>query len=330
MTNHTLEVRNLKTHFYTSRGVVPAVDGVSFDVPRGKVTGLVGESGCGKSVTSLSVMGLVSPPGRIVEGKILFEGTDLARKTPREMCSLRGKELSMIFQEPMTSLNPVHTVLKQVGEVLQLHTSMNARERRDAVIHMLDLVGIPEPASRCRCYPHQLSGGLRQRVMIAMALICEPKLLIADEPTTALDVTIQAQILQLMLDLQRRIHTSIILITHDLGVVAEVCDYVHVMYAGKVVESAPVFELFENPLHPYTEGLLRSIPSIESRGKGQKLHTIEGSVPSLLHLPRGCSFAPRCDRVLPRCFDDVPELESQGGEHGVRCWRVARAGGSAA
>ncbi len=331
MNENTLQVRNLKTHFYTSRGVVPAVDGVSFDVPRGKITGLVGESGCGKSVTSLSVMGLVAPPGRIVEGEILFDGMDLARKSSQEMCSLRGKDLSMIFQEPMTSLNPVHTVGKQVGEVLRLHTSMKKKERRDAVIHMLDLVGIPEAASRYRAYPHQLSGGLRQRVMIAMALICEPKLLIADEPTTALDVTIQAQILQLMLDLMRRIHTSIILITHDLGVVAEVCDYVNVMYAGKVVESAPVFELFENPLHPYTEGLLRSIPSIENGGERCKLHTIEGSVPSLLHLPRGCAFAPRCDRALPRCFEEIPDLGSLEGDHRVRCWRIAtEAGGSAA
>jgi peptide/nickel transport system ATP-binding protein/oligopeptide transport system ATP-binding protein len=330
VTNHTLEVRNLKTHFYTSRGIIPAVDGVSFHVPKGKITGLVGESGCGKSVTSLSVMGLVSSPGRIVEGEILFEGTDLARKTPREMCSIRGKDLSMIFQEPMTSLNPVHTVGKQVGEVLRLHTSMKKKERRDAVVHMLDLVGIPEPSSRCRCYPHQLSGGLRQRVMIAMALICEPKLLIADEPTTALDVTIQAQILQLMLDLLHRIHTSIILITHDLGVVAEVCDYVNVMYAGKVVESARVFELFENPMHPYTQGLLRSIPSIENGKERQKLYTIEGSVPSMLHLPRGCAFAPRCDRALPRCFEEAPELENREGEHGVRCWRASKVGGSAA
>ena len=331
MNENTLQVRNLKTHFYTSRGVVPAVDGVSFDVPRGKITGLVGESGCGKSVTSLSVMGLVASPGRIVEGKILFDGMDLARKSPKEMCSLRGRDLSMIFQEPMTSLNPVHTVGKQVGEVLRLHTSMKRKERRDAVIHMLDLVGIPEAASRYRAYPHQLSGGLRQRVMIAMALICEPKLLIADEPTTALDVTIQAQILQLMLDLMHRIHTSIILITHDLGVVAEVCDYVNVMYAGKVVESARVFELFENPLHPYTEGLLRSIPSIAEGGERRKLHTIEGSVPSLLHLPRGCAFAPRCDRVLPRCFEESPGLESMEGDHRVRCWRIAaEAGGSAA
>ena len=330
MKDNTLEVRNLKTHFYTSRGVVPAVNGVSFDVPRGKITGLVGESGCGKSVTSLSIMGLVASPGKIVEGEILFDGTDLARKSPREMCSLRGKDLSMIFQEPMTSLNPVHTVGKQVGEVLRLHTCMKKKERRDAVIHMLDLVGIPEPSSRYRCYPHQLSGGLRQRVMIAMALICEPWLLIADEPTTALDVTIQAQILQLMLDLMHRIHTSIILITHDLGVVAEVCDYVNVMYAGKVVESAPVFELFENPLHPYTEGLLRSIPSIEKGGERRKLHTIEGSVPSLLHLPRGCAFAPRCNRALPRCFEEAPSLENLDADHRVRCWRIAEAGGSAA
>ncbi|KUO73641.1 MAG: peptide ABC transporter ATP-binding protein, partial [Clostridia bacterium BRH_c25] len=260
-----LRINNLKTHFYTEKGVVPAVDGVDITVSRGKVIGLVGESGCGKSITALSIMGLVEmPPGRIVDGEINFDGRNILKLAKQEMYKLRGNEISMIFQEPMTSLNPVITVGKQVAEAIRLHQNLNAGEAKKIVLDMLDMVGIPEPERRYNSYPHQLSGGLRQRVMIAMALCCRPKLLIADEPTTALDVTIEAQILSLMKELQKQINTSIIMITHNLGVVAEICDDVYVMYAGKIVETTDVFELFEKPLHPYTNGLMNSIPKINS------------------------------------------------------------------
>ena len=315
-----LMTENLKTHFYTKRGIVKAVDGVDLAVKKGTVTGLVGESGCGKSVTALSVMGLVpSPPGRIVEGRILFEGEDLTRKSPSEMAQLRGRDISMIFQEPMTSLNPVLPVGRQVGEPLRVHTKLGREKIKNKVVEMLDLVGIPEPASRLGSFPHQLSGGLRQRVMIAMAMICEPKLLIADEPTTALDVTIQAQILELMKDLMKRLDTSIILITHDLGVVAEICDEVYVMYAGKVVEKGTVFDIFDAPAHPYTRGLLRSIPGIGASSPGGKLYSIDGTVPSLLNLPAGCRFAPRCAKALPYCHQKEPEMVPLGGSHFARC-----------
>lgn len=322
-----LMTENLKTHFYTKRGIVKAVDGVDLAVKKGTVTGLVGESGCGKSVTALSVMGLVpSPSGRIVEGRILFEGEDLTRKSPSEMAQLRGRDISMIFQEPMTSLNPVLTVGRQVGEPLRLHTKLGREKIKNKVVEMLDLVGIPDPASRLGSFPHQLSGGLRQRVMIAMAMICEPKLLIADEPTTALDVTIQAQILELMKDLMKRLDTSIILITHDLGVVAEICDDVYVMYAGKVVEKGTVFDIFDAPAHPYTRGLLRSIPGIGASSPGGKLYSIDGTVPSLLNLPAGCSFAPRCAKALPYCHEKEPEMVPLGGSHFARCLRAGEGG----
>jgi len=315
-----LEIKRLKTQFFTRKGIIPAVDGVDIGVKSGTVTGLVGESGCGKSMTALSIMGLVPKPGKIVEGEILFEGVDLTRKSYAEMSRIRGRDISMIFQEPMTALNPVYTISRQVGEALRVHTSLPKEAIRERVVEMLDMVGIPEPRARLKAFPHQLSGGLRQRVMIAMALICEPKLLIADEPTTALDVTIQAQILDLMLDLMKRFDTSIILITHDLGVVAEVCDEVYVMYAGKIVEKGSVYDIFDTPSHPYTWGLLRSIPKINGR-KGERLYNIRGMVPALKDLPRGCRFAPRCEWARPVCNEREPELVPVGDRHFVRCWR---------
>ncbi|GAB6280466.1 MAG: ABC transporter ATP-binding protein [Thermovirga sp.] len=325
--NDLLKIRGLKTRFFTRKGVVPAVDGIDMDVKRGAVTGLVGESGCGKSMTALSIMGLVpAPAGKIVEGQILFEGEDLALKSYAGMSEIRGKDISMIFQEPMTALNPVYTIERQVGEALRIHSSLSKETIRERVLEMLDLVGIPEPKSRMRAFPHQLSGGLRQRVMIAMALICDPKLLIADEPTTALDVTIQAQVLELMLDLMKRLDTSIILITHDLGVVAEVCDAVNVMYAGKIVEQGSVYDIFDSPAHPYTWGLLRSIPKIDERRQGERLYNIEGMVPALADLPRGCRFAPRCERAGQVCSEREPELVSIGDGHSVRCWRARERG----
>lgn len=325
--NDLLKIRGLKTRFFTRKGVVPAVDGIDMDVKRGAVTGLVVESGCGKSMTALSIMGLVpAPAGKIVEGQILFEGEDLALKSYAGMSEIRGKDISMIFQEPMTALNPVYTIERQVGEALRIHSSLSKETIRERVLEMLDLVGIPEPKSRMRAFPHQLSGGLRQRVMIAMALICDPKLLIADEPTTALDVTIQAQVLELMLDLMKRLDTSIILITHDLGVVAEVCDAVNVMYAGKIVEQGSVYDIFDSPAHPYTWGLLRSIPKIDERRQGERLYNIEGMVPALADLPRGCRFAPRCERAGQVCSEREPELVSIGDGHFVRCWRARERG----
>lgn len=318
-----LEIRGLKTQFFTRKCVIPAVDGIDMDVKRGTVTGLVGESGCGKSMTALSIMGLVpGPAGKIVGGRILFEGVDLTQKNYASMSEIRGKDISMIFQEPMTALNPVYTIERQVGEALRIHSSLGKEIIRERVVEMLDLVGVPEPRSRMRAFPHQLSGGLRQRVMIAMALICDPKLLIADEPTTALDVTIQAQILDLMLNLMKRLDTSIILITHDLGVVAEVCDEVNVMYAGKIVEQGSVYDIFDSPGHPYTWGLLRSIPKIDERSQGRRLYNIEGMVPPLNDLPRGCRFAPRCGRAGPVCREREPGLVPVGDGHFVRCWRV--------
>jgi peptide/nickel transport system ATP-binding protein/oligopeptide transport system ATP-binding protein len=315
-----LEVKNLTTRFFTRKGVVRAVDGVDLSVGRGTITGLVGESGCGKSVTALSIMGLVpSPPGRVTGGRILFEGQDLLDKGPGEMAEIRGRDISMVFQEPMTSLNPVLPVGRQVAEPLRLHTCLSRPQIREKVLQMLDLVGVPDPEKRLWTFPHQLSGGLRQRVMIAMAMICEPKLLIADEPTTALDVTIQAQILDLMKSLMKGHDTSIILITHDLGVVAEVCDEVYVMYAGKVVEQGSVFDIFDNPAHPYTRGLLKSIPRIDETLPKQKLHTIEGTVPSLSEEIKGCPFAPRCETARPLCRDQIPPVVSLGGKHSARC-----------
>ncbi len=320
--NVLLNIKNLKTCFFTERGVIPAVDGVDIEVKRGKVIGLVGESGCGKSVTALSILRLIaSPPGKIVEGEITFEDKkNLLDLSLNEIQSIRGNDISMIFQEPMTSLNPVYTVGKQVGEAFTIHQSIDKKDVKEKVINMFNLVGIPEPEKRFNSYPHQLSGGLRQRVMIAMALSCHPKLLIADEPTTALDVTIQAQILNLMKQLQKETHTSIIMITHDLGVVAEISDDVYVMYTGRIVEHADVFELFDNPLHPYTLGLMKSILVETGRKKNEDLYCIEGIVPNLLYLPKGCKFYPRCEKRKDICREKEPELIDAGNNHYIRCW----------
>jgi len=318
-----LDIRGLKTHFFSEEGVSPAVDGVDYQVRKGETLGVVGESGCGKSVTALSIMRLIpDPPGRIVGGDIRFEGNSLLTLSDEQMRKIRGNQISMIFQEPMTSLNPVYTIGNQISEALTLHQGLTKTESLERSIEMLKLVGIPSPDRRVRDYPHQLSGGMRQRAMIAMALSCNPKLLIADEPTTALDVTIQAQILDLMVSLKEELDTAIILITHDLGVVAESAARVVVMYAGKVVEDADVFGIFENPLHPYTVGLLESIPRIDlSAAKKQRLKEISGVVPMLSQLPRGCHFSPRCPRVMEICTREAPELKRQdGGSHKVRCW----------
>ena len=313
-----LDIRNLRTHFFTDDGVVKAVDGVSFPIHRGKTLGVVGESGCGKSVTALSTMRLISPPGRIVEGQILFEGKDVVSIPEKEMRSIRGHQIAMIFQEPMTSLNPVFTVGNQIMEAVRLHLGKSKAEAREHTIGMLERVKIPSPATRVDEYPHQLSGGMRQRVMIAMALACNPKLLIADEPTTALDVTIQAQILDLMRELQQEFQMSIMIITHDLGVIAELSDYVAVMYASKIVEYAPVKELYANPLHPYTLGLFRSRPSLGTK-KGEKLNVIPGTVPNPLRFPPGCKFHPRCPQVVDRCREAEPELRELRPGHWVAC-----------
>ena len=306
-----LEIEDLQTHFFTADGVVRAVDGVSYDVRRGETLGVVGESGCGKSVTALSILRLVaSPPGRIVGGAIRLEGRNLLEATETEMENVRGNEISMIFQEPMTSLNPLFTVGKQIGEAIALHQGLSKRDALDRAVDMLRQVHISEPQRRAHEYPHQLSGGMRQRVMIAMALSCNPKVLIADEPTTALDVTIQAQILDLMRETQRAQGQAVILITHDMGVVAENADRVVVMYAGRKVEEAEVDELFDHPGHPYTEGLLGAIPSLETAahnedGRG-RLNEIEGMVPSLANLPPGCIFAPRCRYASEQCRQEFP------------------------
>lgn len=315
-----LQVKNLRTYFFTEDGVVPAVDGVSFHINAGETLGVVGESGCGKSVTSISILRLVpNVSGKIMEGsEILFEGNDLLNLTEKEMRKVRGNDISMIFQEPMTSLNPVMKIGKQLSEVLKLHQNKSAEEARGIAIEMLTLVGIPRPEKIIDEYPHSLSGGMRQRVMIAMALACNPKLLIADEPTTALDVTIQAQILNLMRKLKTEFNASVMLITHNLGVVAETCQRVIVMYAGKVVEEGSVFEIFEEPKHPYTQGLLRSIPSLD--GGHQALDSIPGSVPNPLNMPKGCRFAPRCVKAMPICHEKQPELTVFGEERTVRCF----------
>ncbi|MFN3460539.1 MAG: ABC transporter ATP-binding protein [Oceanibaculum sp.] len=316
-----LDVRGLVTEFHSSEGVFKAVDGVSFAVARGETLGIVGESGCGKSVTSLSVMGLIPrPPGKIPAGEIVFEGRDLLTLDPRQMRDVRGNDISMIFQEPMTSLNPVYTVGQQIMEGILLHEDISEAEARKRAIDMLRLVRIPSPESRVDDYPHQMSGGMRQRVMIAMALACNPKLLIADEPTTALDVTIQAQILDLMRDLRERTGTAIMLITHDLGVIAELADRVVVMYAGKVVEEARVGDLFTDPQHPYTLGLLGSIPKLDV--EEERLATIEGSVPNPYNMPAGCKFNPRCPFADDKCRQDVPVLAEVKPGHKVACWKA--------
>jgi oligopeptide/dipeptide ABC transporter ATP-binding protein len=317
-----LEVHGLKTYFYTDDGVVKAVDGVDFNVKQGEVLGLVGESGCGKSVTSFSIMRLVGNPGKIIEGQILFEGRDLLKLSEPEMVTMRGNRISMIFQQPQSSLNPVFMVADQVAEVFQIHKKLDRANGWQKAIDLLRLVGIPDPERKAKAYPHEMSGGQAQRVMIAMALALNPQLLIADEPTTALDVTIQAQILDLMRDLRTRMGTSVILITHDLGVIAEMADRVAVMYAGRIVEEAVTTNLFEKPLHPYTQGLIGSIPVL---GKvTDKLDVIPGSVPNLVNLPPGCRFAPRCRARLMHqlkiCTDVEPDLLTVDLAHTVRCW----------
>jgi len=317
--DNILEINDLKSYFYTEKGVVPAVDGVDIEIPKGKIIGLVGESGCGKSMTAKSIMGLLKFPGRISGGSIMFEDQDLAKYTDKELRKVCGKDISMIFQEPMTSLNPVLKVGYQVREAVINHNKgISKKEARQMVISMFEKVGISEPEARYDSYPHQLSGGLRQRVMIAMAMICKPKLLIADEPTTALDVTIEAQILKLMKQLRDETGTSVLIITHNLGVVAEICDYVYVMYAGKIMEQAETFELFDNTLHPYTKGLLASIPRIGRNP--ERLHTISGVVPNLLHLPEGCSFCNRCEAVEENCKADKAALVEVSPGHKVRCF----------
>ncbi len=317
-----LQVQNLKTYFFTDDGVVKAVDGVDLEVGRGEVLGLVGESGCGKSVTSFSIMRLVDSPGKIVEGKVIFEGRNLLELPEKDMSRVRGNQISMIFQQPQSSLNPVFTVGDQIVEVLQLHSNMSKEDAWNRTVELLALVGIPDAANKARTYPHEMSGGQAQRIMIAMALALNPMLLIADEPTTALDVTIQAQILDLMRDLRNRLNTSVILITHDLGVIAEMADRVAVMYAGQIIEEAGVVELFDHPLHPYTRGLIASVPVLGE--VKNELDTIPGSVPDLIDMPPGCRFAPRC---VPReqygleiCARIEPDLIQCKKGHQVRCW----------
>lgn len=312
-----LEVSGLKTHFLDRKGSVPAVDGVDFILRKGETLGIVGESGCGKSVTSMSILHLLPPKGRIVDGTIRFKGRDITHLSPAEMSKLRGKEIAMIFQEPMTSLNPVYTVGWQIIEMIRQHENISKKEARERAIEMLRLVNIPAPEKRVDEYPHELSGGMRQRVMIAMALSCNPELLIADEPTTALDVTIQAQILDLMRNLKKTLNTSIMMITHDLGVVAEMSDYVLVMYAGMVMEYCDVKSLFADPLHPYTQGLMKALPRM---GEPQeKLYVIDGTVPSLYDLPSGCRFWPRCPNATALCRQQMPGLFDVNGRK-VRCF----------
>jgi oligopeptide/dipeptide ABC transporter ATP-binding protein len=329
-----LEIDELRTHFFTPAGVVRAVDGVSYSVRAGETLGVVGESGCGKSVTALSMLRLVAdPPGRIVGGSIRFEGRNLLELSERDMEDLRGNDIAMIFQEPMTSLNPLLTIGRQIAEAIELHRGLSRREAWDAAIDMLRRVHIPEPERRVHAYPHQLSGGMRQRAMIAMALSCNPKLLIADEPTTALDVTIQAQILDLMRELQDTTGAAIVLITHDMGVVAENADRVVVMYAGRKVEEASADDLFENPGHPYTKGLLGSLPNLEVAAQTDtrraRLSEIKGMVPSLANLPQGCSFAPRCGFASEECRAAYPPLAEHRPAHFIACWHADRLLGDA-
>ena len=313
-----LEVKNLETEFRVKRGQVKAVNGVSFEVEKGEILAVVGESGSGKSVTSLSIMGLIRDPGKIVGGQILFNGEDLLKKNTREMEQIRGDKISMIFQEPMTSLNPVYRIKDQIMENILTHEKVSKEEALKRSIEMLDLVSIPAPERRAYDYPHQMSGGMRQRVMIAMALSCHPELLIADEPTTALDVTIQAQILDLINRLRKKLGMAVLLITHDLGVVAETADRVVVMYCGRVVEQAKVLDLFTDPKHPYTRGLLDSIPKLDEDRK--LLYMIKGIVPDPTHLPKGCAFADRCDHCMEKCREHMPALVDQGNGRKVRCF----------
>jgi len=314
-----LDIKDLRTSFFTEQGEVKAVDGVSLRVRKGGTLGIVGESGSGKSILSLSILRLILSPGRIVGGQILYNGENLLEKTDRQMRKLRGNQISMIFQEPMTSLNPVFTIGDQIAEVYRIHEQLGNKQALEKAVHMLRLVGIPSPEKRVSQYPFQLSGGMRQRVMIAMALACNPDLLIADEPTTALDVTIQAQILELMKELQQKLHMSIIFITHDLGIVAETCDDVAVMYCGKVVEYADVRSLFKHPKHPYTIGLMNSLPRHDV--DQEALEPIRGSVPSPFDLQKGCRFAPRCPDARKLCYDKQPELSALTNRQQVSCWK---------
>lgn len=316
MDTKTLEIRNLSAGFFTEKGEVKAVNDVSFDIPAGKIVGLVGESGCGKSMTARAVMGLIKYPGKITGGEIILDGRDITSISEKERCKLRGNEISMVFQEPMTSLNPVMQAGKQVTEALRLHTDISREEAKKKTLEIFEAVGISEPEKRFRAYPHQLSGGLRQRVMIAMAMACRPKLLIADEPTTALDVTVEAQILKLMKKLCDD-GTSILLISHNLGVVAQICDYVCVMYAGRIVEQADTFTLFDRTCHPYTKGLMNAVSSL--RGGDRTLETIPGVVPNLLHLPKGCSFSLRCAMCSDVCSEKQPETVEVSPGHLVCC-----------
>lgn len=315
-----LEVRNLRTSFPTEDGLVHAVDNVSFNVRRGEAVALVGESGCGKSVTAMSIMRLVASPGRITGGEVRFKGRNIASLSEKQMRDVRGNDIAMVFQEPMTSLNPVFKIGAQVSEAIRLHRKASKKEAWKMAGDMLELVAIPDPVKRLDDYPHQLSGGMRQRVMIAMALSCDPELLIADEPTTALDVTIQAQIMELLAGLQKRLGLAILLITHDLGIVAEFCERVIVMYTGRIVEEAPVHDLFANPAHPYTRGLLKSLPSVTKAGSDERLPTIKGMVPPITALPPGCKFNPRCPDVMEICLGKEPARMIVGEGHDARCY----------
>jgi oligopeptide/dipeptide ABC transporter ATP-binding protein len=320
---HLLQIDAIKTYFYTFEGVAKAVDDVSFTLDKGEVLGIVGESGCGKSVTAQSIMRLIpDPPGKIVDGRIVFDGIDVVQLPMEDMRSIRGNRISMIFQEPMTSLNPVYTIGNQISEMFMLHEKCSRHESLRRSIEMLKKVQIPAPEKRVHEYPHQLSGGMRQRAMIAMALACNPEILIADEPTTALDVTIQAQILELMMQLKEDYDTAIMMITHDLGVIAEIAQRIIVMYAGKVVEHGPTIDIFEKPAHPYTQGLLKSIPMLGQRAQHgrRRLKEISGIVPSLYDLTPGCSFYPRCPEAMDMCRHDPPVMIEVGGNHSVRCW----------
>ena len=316
-----LSVKDLKTYFYTKDGVVKAVDGIDFEINKGETLGMVGESGCGKSVSALSVMRLLPmPPAKIMDGKIFLKARNISKISELAMRKIRGRKISMIFQEPMTSLNPVYTIGKQISEAIRLHQGLNKEEAKEKTLAMLKLVEIPESSRRFKEYPHQMSGGMRQRVMIAMALSCNPELLIADEPTTALDVTIQAQILDLISKLQKEFRTSVLIITHDLGVIAEMADRVMVVYAGKAVESADVRDIFRNPRHPYTRGLLKSLPRLDM-DREVKLEVIKGMVPDALSFPAGCRFHPRCSFVKKKCRTEEPALVDAIDGHQVRCWR---------
>ena len=324
-----LEVKDLRTHFFTMDGVVRAVDGVSYDLEEGETLGLVGESGCGKSVSALSLMRLIpDPPGKIVDGEVFLDGEDILRIDMDEMRNIRGAKMSMVFQEPMTSLNPVLTVERQLTETLQLHKGMGKVEARREGVNLLSRVGIPDPEQRIKQYPHQFSGGMRQRVMIAMALSCSPRLIIADEPTTALDVTIQAQILELMKSLTTEFGVALIVITHNLGVVARYADRVNIMYAGRIIERGSAIEIYSNPRHPYTVGLLRSVPRLDLPRRA-KLDPIEGQPPDLVRLPQGCAFRARCRWAIDKCATDTPVLEETGEEHWSACWRSADLGPAA-